>query len=185
MKDASYTIRAELGNIDNPFSTTGIAGNATATDSAQTRSLPAVVSSTVTPPITTLSDSNGLDNGAKIGLGIGMGMGVPVVVIIFAFVIARRTPRKKTDRVDELQGAEKFEVHEEDAKIFEVGYNVSKTELPGAMGPELEGENGAELAGEWGHEMAGDLGRHTYGNEPRHELEAPQGISELPLGVTR
>ncbi|KAL6709480.1 hypothetical protein ACN47E_001415 [Coniothyrium glycines] len=187
MKDASYTIRAQLGTVENPFSITGLAGNATRTTAsssgaAQTGSLPNAVSATTTP-ITNDPAPRGLDNGAKIGIGVGIGIGVPILSFIIAFIVIRRSRGQKVDAGEELEAGEKYEVHGKDAKIFEAGSdsNLSKSELAGVMGVELEGEKGVELVGEWGHEMVGDMGRHGCGNGPRHEMETSANIAELPV----
>ncbi|KAF1843694.1 uncharacterized protein K460DRAFT_368554 [Cucurbitaria berberidis CBS 394.84] len=160
MKNENYTIRAQLGTVDNPFLMTGVAGNATrvsvatargasSTQTAQTGGTVPIptASSTSTTDLDRSSKSaaastSGLSTGAKAGIGVGISVGVLIVVAIVVLILKRR--RAQTSRKvggDESRGAE---LPDEDAKIHEIEVAAySKHELAGHQGQ----RNWAEFRG--------------------------------------
>lgn len=181
MKDASYTIRAQLGIAENPFSTTGIAGNAarstllsTVTAQAGGTVLNPTVSSTIatigstsattTPTSSTSSidfgrppnevdmSSSGLSVGRKAGIGVGVSIGALIFIGIGLWVL-----RKK--RLALLKGTPKaepdrMELHGNSASIHE-----------------------AEVKAYSHHEMAGHP-RSDFGDNPRAQTDS-QAVSEM------
>ncbi|KAF2727992.1 hypothetical protein EJ04DRAFT_122520 [Polyplosphaeria fusca] len=177
MKDASYTIRAQLGEWQNPFLISGLAGNAVtdygsststresrstsagsiSSTSAQTAGGPQTVTVTAPTsqsPSTTASSegpsgAHGMSNGAKIGLGLGLGLGVLMVSLVGGGLLLqkRRASAKTTTGGAQIVP----ELHGQDAHIFEVD---SKRLYP---------EN----------ELAGDTGPWYDQSPVRHELESP------------
>lgn len=105
MKDASFTIKAQLGNdigrMGNPFTVKGLAGNATRTADSAPTSTPAQtgagVSLTPTAPAAQdearSRDTDRLSPGAKAGFGVGIGVGV-IMTFVMAVMIVRHRRRR-------------------------------------------------------------------------------------------
>jgi hypothetical protein len=162
MKDASWTIRANLGSavgvMGNPFTVQGLAGKATRTiDAGVVTGAPAMTgasASAVSASATgAVQKEEGISTGAKAGFGVGISVGV-VLIGITAWLIMRN--RRKTVQVQdaEKRAPSPVELHDDDAQIHQLH---SKTMYPSA-------------------EMQGSLA-------PRHELgvRASTWLAELPV----
>lgn len=147
MKDASYTIRANLGNaqgvMGNPFTVTDLPGKATRTVGAGvvTNTPAQTGAGAVMPSATGVREVNeGLSTGAKAGFGVGIGVGV-VLVAVMAFFIARtrrKPPVKDVDIEEKKLGL--AELQDEDSRIHQIESRMvhPKSEMPGIMSPKFE-----------------------------------------------
>jgi hypothetical protein len=187
MKDESYTIRAQLGPLENPFSMTGIAGNATQAALASLTTTPQTgltapnptVSSTTasaTAPTNTTGKNNTAStasptsasvpgqledgvppSGLSTGTKAGIGVGVSLSALV-ALAIAVWTWKRK--RVP----------HSRVAADTEPG----RAELHGSDAKIHE----AEVETYSKHELAGDL-RPELGGNPRGEMDG-RAMAEVP-----
>ncbi|KAH6857944.1 hypothetical protein B0T12DRAFT_411657 [Alternaria alternata] len=180
MKDESYTIRAQLGSVENPFSTTGIAGNVTRATAAQTGrmiSSPTVSSttgsfnvpsattnshSTIYTPLSTSAtvsgiqraSSSGFSAGSKAGIGVGITIGI-LTTIALAVWLVKRKRRSLSDEATETESGT-AELHNNDVKIYETEVETySKHELAAGSRPELGGNPRSELDGGATREIPG------------------------------
>ncbi|KAF1919298.1 hypothetical protein BDU57DRAFT_527344 [Ampelomyces quisqualis] len=146
MKDAGYTVRANLGSgvgvMGNPFTVKDLPGRATRTvdagvvtgTPAQTGANAALASATSAADV-----GEGLSTGAKAGFGVGIGVGV-VLIAVIAFSIARN--RKKT--VPALEGEKRepspFELHDQEAHVHQISSKavILESEMPGIAAPRYE-----------------------------------------------
>jgi hypothetical protein len=180
MKDESYTIRAQLGSVENPFSTTGIAGNVTRATAAQTGrmiSSPTVSSttgsfnvpsattnshSTIYTPLSTSAtvsgiqraSSSGFSAGSKAGIGVGITIGI-LTTIALAVWLVKRKRRSLSDEATETESGT-AELHNNDVKIYETEVETySKHELAAGSRPELGGNPRSKLDGGATREIPG------------------------------
>lgn len=180
MKDESYTIRAQLGSVENPFSTTGIAGNVTRATAAQTGrmiSSPTVSSttgsfnvpsattnshSTIYTPLSTSAtvsgiqraSSSGFSAGSKAGIGVGITIGILTTIALAVWLVKRRR-RSLSDEATETESGT-AELHNNDVKIYETEVETySKHELAAGSRPELGGNPRSELDGGATREIPG------------------------------
>jgi hypothetical protein len=196
MKDESYTIRAQLGSVDNPFSMTGIAGNATKATAAQTGEValsptvnPTTGSSnvstatingdsTVSTPLSTSTivsanppgngkaSSRGLSTGGKAGIGVGIAMGI-LIAIVLAVWLAKRKQKLPSKEATETESGT-AELHSNDVKIYETEVEAySKHELAADTRPELDGNHRSELDGRATIEILGINALHEVDGQPR------------------
>jgi hypothetical protein len=150
MKDATYTVRANLGSasgvIGNPFTVTDLPGKLQATRTgvdaglvtgqpAQTGASASIVSPT---SVSNVDNREGLSTGAKAGFGVGIGVGV-VLIAVAAFLIAR------SRKVPVVADAEKrvdspAELHDVEKKIYQLESKSAdpKSELSGSLSPRYE-----------------------------------------------
>jgi hypothetical protein len=149
MKDAKYTVRANLGSavgvMGNPFTVQDLPGMATRTSvdagvitgtPAQTGASAGLASAT---GVSDVNDRDGLSTGAKAGFGVGIGVGV-VLIAVAAFLIARsrKAPVQVADA--EKRAASPAELHDEEKKIYQLTSECvdPKTELSGCLSPRYE-----------------------------------------------
>jgi hypothetical protein len=176
MKDSSFTIRAQLGTISNPFHSsiyTGIAGalqTFTPTSAQTGRSISSPTASPTTPVLGdsgSLVRTDALSTGTKAGIGIGVSNFFLLLGALVIFLIRRR--RGLAEAAAVAKGVEKSNeldtVFEEDRRIYE------------AASKELE--RGLELGGRERFELESPI-RHELGSPRRFELESPVHVVELP-----
>jgi hypothetical protein len=146
MKDAGYTVRANLGSavgaMGNPFTVKDLPGKATRTvDAGVITGTPAQTGATAALASATsaVNVDEGLSTGAKAGFGVGIGLGV-VLIAVVAFFIARS--RKKTVPTQDAEKREPspFELHDEEAHIHQLSSKsaIPKSEMPGTSEPRYE-----------------------------------------------
>jgi hypothetical protein len=201
MKDKSYTIRASLGPIDNPFLISGIAGNtswtslpahAAATQSTLSTTLKPTArtgasglallasstgDSTVDPSTNYISSSGGLSIGAKAGIGVGVGVsGLAAAILIALFLFRRRAHAHKKRSKDDAGAAE---LHNQDAEIHEASVSGAKHELDSSAMNEMQGADAAnevhavDVRIEADSTPRAELDGATH---ERYELESPTSI---------
>jgi hypothetical protein len=176
MKDRSFTIRAQLGTISNPFHSsiyTGIAGALQTFTPTSAQTGGSISSPTASPTMPAFSDSNPLvrtdtlSTGTKAGIGIGVSNFFLLLGALVIFLIRRR--RGLAEAAAVAKGDEKSSeldtVFEEDRRIYE------------AASKELE--RGLELGGRERFELESPI-RHELGSPRRFELESPVHVVELP-----
>jgi len=189
-KNSSYTIRAQLGPVSNPWYATTLSRSTSggAIPSQTGAGIPSATGNN-----TAITGSRGLSTGAKIGIGIGSVSGIILiagVVGIYLFLRRRRLAgQKELKDTPETPDAElPFDqiIHEKGDAIYEADYVTAKHELEGERGVEMEGERGVEMEGERGVEMEGErgiempggMGVEADGNQI-HEAPCPD-IESLP-----
>ncbi|OAK99347.1 hypothetical protein IQ06DRAFT_306445 [Phaeosphaeriaceae sp. SRC1lsM3a] len=145
MKDATYTVRANLGTavgaMGNPFTVKDLPGKATRTvDAGVVTGTPAQTGAgAALPSATGVGEvDGGLSTGAKAGFGVGIGVGV-VLIAVMAFFIAR-SRRKPTEADIEEKKLGPAELHDEEARIHQIESRMvhPKSEMPGVMSPKFE-----------------------------------------------
>jgi hypothetical protein len=146
MKDATYTVRANLGSaagaMGNPFTVKDLPGKATRTvDVGVITGTPAQTGASAAMPSATGAEdvSEGLSTGEKAGFGVGIGLGV-VLVAIMAFFIAR-TRRKPVVAPDaEKRMPSPVELNDDGTQIYQLSSKTveAKSELPGCLSPRYE-----------------------------------------------
>ncbi|KAH7353173.1 hypothetical protein BKA66DRAFT_475813 [Pyrenochaeta sp. MPI-SDFR-AT-0127] len=165
MKDAAFTVRAQLGSdigrMGNPFTVQGLAGNATVTATGTAMPTSARAGASVPLPTATSTDqsdtSDRLSTGAKAGFGVGIGV-VVILIIAMAILLVRRRkkPAQETDDEKKWQGS-LAELQDPDSHVHQIS---SKSIYPN-------------------HEMLGSLAL-------RHELAVRTStfIVELPHDIS-
>jgi hypothetical protein len=149
MKDAKYTVRANLGTamgaMGNPFTVQDLPGMATRTSvdagvitgtPAQTGATAAIVTAT---GVSNVDGREGLSTGAKAGFGVGIGAGV-VLIAVAAFLIARSRSQPVPVSDAEKRAPSPAELHDEERKIYQLSSQSAdpKTELSGCLSPKYE-----------------------------------------------
>jgi hypothetical protein len=148
MKDATYTVRANLGSasgvMGNPFTVTDLPGKATRTnvDAGVVTGQPAQTGAGAVMPsptgVSNVDNREGLSTGAKAGFGVGIGAGV-ILIAVAAFLIARS--RKAPVVGDaEKRVSSPVELHDEEKKIYQLKSESAdpKMELSGSLSPRYE-----------------------------------------------
>jgi hypothetical protein len=148
MKDANFTVRAQLGtaigSMGNPFTVNGLAGKATRTvDARVTTPTPAQTSATASIPSATGAApkaSESLSTGAKAGFGVGISVGV-ILVALAAFAVSRS--RRKPSRPEDAEKpriSAPLELHDDRIHIHQLSAKSvdPKLELSGNMSPRYE-----------------------------------------------
>lgn len=193
MKDESYTIRAQLGSVENPFLISGVAGNATrvavetstsggslATSTAQTGGSVSIPTASPTStsgldqlPSSAESSTRGLSTGAKAGIGVGASAGTLMAIGVIVYLARRRRSQAPKSNTGGESGA--VELNDQDAEIHEAGFVTvhSKHELDGNQRNELGGNPKNEIAGNPKNELAGTPRNELDGkSQSRYELDA-------------
>lgn len=176
MKDRSYTIRAQLGTISNPFHSSiysGIAGALQTFTPTSARTGGSISTSTASPTTAVLGDQNSsvktdaLSTGTKAGIGIGVSNFFLLLGALVIFLVRRR--RVQAAAAAAARGEEKSKeldsVFEEDRRIYE------------AASQELG--RGSELGGSGRFELESPI-RHELECPQKFELESPVQVAELP-----
>jgi hypothetical protein len=142
MKDATYTVRANLGSVGNPFTITNLPGLATRTiDTGVTLGTPAQTGASAAMPSATRGTdvSEGLSTGEKAGFGVGIGLGV-VLVAVMAFFIARSRRKPVVTPDAEKRVPSPAELNHDETQIYQLSSKTAnaKSELPGCLSPRYE-----------------------------------------------
>ncbi|KAF2821676.1 hypothetical protein CC86DRAFT_99307 [Ophiobolus disseminans] len=149
MKDAGFTVRANLGSavgvMGNPFTVKDLPGRATRTTMVVDAGVVTGVARTgagVSVPSQTVAVEidEGLSTGAKAGFGVGIGVGV-VLVAIVAFLIVRSRRRRAAPAQDtEKRDPSPVELYDDRAHIHQLSSNTihQKNELHGDSAKRFE-----------------------------------------------
>lgn len=152
MKDASFTVRAQLGSesgrFGNPFTVAGLAGNATRTASSTTTSPPARAGGALptATAIDTTSSETRFSVGAKAGFGVGIGVGV-ILTVVMAVMVVRNRGKTMPARDVEAKKIQISELHD-DEYVHQISSRAvhPKNEMEGCVPQhELGGAHIAEL----------------------------------------
>ncbi|KAH8726431.1 hypothetical protein GQ44DRAFT_162119 [Phaeosphaeriaceae sp. PMI808] len=147
MKDASYTIRAQLGseeaNMGNPFTVKDLPGRATRTiNAAVATGTPAQTGAgaSLASPTSVAEAPEGLSKGAKAGFGVGIGVGTIMVAVVAFLIVNYRRKSIQTVDMEAKRGAFPAELHNSDTHIHQLSSTVAypKTELSGQLSPRYE-----------------------------------------------
>jgi hypothetical protein len=148
MKDAGYTVRANLGSamgvMGNPFTVQGLAGKATRTiDAGVLTGAPAMTGASASVASVSATGvaqrEEGISTGAKAGFGVGISVGV-VLVGIAAWLIARNRGKTMQVQDTEKRAPSPVELHDDDAQIHQIQSKMvyPSTELQGSLAPRHE-----------------------------------------------
>jgi hypothetical protein len=155
MKDAAYTVRANLGAavgvMGNPFTVAGLAGKATRTvdagvvtgapasigASASVASVSASVSAT---SIAVTQKDEGLTGGAKAGFGVGICVGVALIGVVAWLILRNRRKTAVQSQDTEKRAPLPVELHDDEARIHMTDGQMvyPKCELQGTPAPRYE-----------------------------------------------
>jgi hypothetical protein len=179
MKADGYTIRAQLGSVENPFGGTGLAsasgrsitGSLTASAAASVgastsdqtvRAATGAVVNDQGPGAAATASSTELDTGVKIGIGVGVDMGVVIFLAVIAWTLRKR--HVHASKVVGAGEAGRSELESKGVMMHEAKVERhSRHELAGCTKPELDGTPRSELAGDTTREAGGDMGLQTDG----------------------
>jgi hypothetical protein len=151
MKDAAYTVRANLGAavgvMGNPFTVVGLAGKATRTvDAGVLTGAPASmgasasVASVSATSIPIVKKDDGLTVGAKAGFGVGISVGVVLIAIVAWMILRNRRKAVVQSQDAEKRAPSPVELHDDEARIHmtEGQMVYPKCELQGSLAPRYE-----------------------------------------------
>lgn len=152
MKDASFTVRAQLGSesgrFGNPFTVAGLAGNATRTASPIATSTPARAGGSLPTAtnVDTAPSETVFSVGAKAGFGVGIGVGV-ILTVVMAVMVVRNRRKSMPARDVEAKKMQTSELHNDEyVHQMSSGAVYPKNEMEGCVPQhELGGANIAEL----------------------------------------
>jgi hypothetical protein len=149
MKDAKFTVRAQLGSalgsMGNPFTMVGLAGKATRTVDAGVLSATGTAARTrggASLPTATsaVESSDGVPMGAKVGFGFGISVGVILIAIVAFFIIRSRRRARPAEDAEKKSAISAAELHEDAARVYQLSAKevFPKVELPGRSSPRYE-----------------------------------------------
>jgi hypothetical protein len=158
MKDANFTVRAQLGSaigsMGNPFTVSGLAGKATRTvDAGVTTPTPAQTRASASIPSATgaaSTASESLSTGAKAGFGVGITVGVMLIALAAFFVNRSRRKPAQTEDAEKPKISSPQELHDDRIHIHQLSAKSvdPKTELSGNMSPKELGTRTSTWLGE-------------------------------------
>jgi hypothetical protein len=149
MKDAGFTIRANLGSavgvMGNPFTVKDLPGRATRTTIGVDAGITGVARTGAgagLPSATSTAqrEDERLSTGAKAGFGVGIGIGVILVALIALLIVRSRRRASTTEDTEAKRAPSPVELHDDEAHIHQMSSTsvYPKNELPGSTAPRFE-----------------------------------------------